>query len=528
MTAPRLTFDRAGDDELAGELHLPPGGKGPVLVLLQEIFGVNDALRDAARRFAAEGFCVVLPDLFWRLRPGIELGYTEAEVDVALGYKRRLDVARAVADVATVVAAMRLHPAGDGRVAVAGFCMGGTLAWLTAARHELDACVAFYGGGIEQHLDERPACPVLLHFGARDELIPPPAVAAVRAALADRADASVVVHPEAGHGFFFPARANWNEPAARSALATTLTMLRARLGAPALPAHLRELRIDVGPAQDASARVLALDTLMRARYDEVLRAVGRAQSPVILTAFNETGGAFTLLHEGREETVRPVPPRYAHLKSVSHMPLAIYSVLAPHFGEPRASDRWRSPLGEVADRLRSAHDALPRLGLPEADEGRCRRVLAAALAFCTDSLRDGGFTVESYRAFARSVREDVERNIHEAAALQVRSFLPVLKRWQGEVGEEAWSRLYALVSTAWAMRRYNVHQQILASVMGEAAIDRRLFLAEGVEGRDALLDLLGRIVLDRGVSGLFFDDVHLLDRELMGPATACALARERA
>jgi hypothetical protein len=154
-------------------------------------------------------------------------------------------------------------------------------------------------------------------------------------------------------------------------------------------------------------------------------------------------------------------------------------------------------------------------------------VLAAGLGFADRCLALGSFTVDGYHDYARGILPDVQKNIHEAASLQVESFLPILDRWRAEVGVPRWARLYALVSTAWAMRRQNVHQQILTKVMGADAIDERLFLAEGVQGRDALLELLGRILLDRGASALVFDDMHVLDRELMGAATACALARVR-
>src|SRR5262249_6692766 len=149
-----------------------------------------------------------------------------------------------VRDVAAVVGAMRSHPKGNGEVGVLGFCMGGLLAVLSAVEVPVDACVAFYAGGIEQHLAalDSVRAPMLLHFGGRDTLIPEDAVVRVRRALEGRDEAAVVVHPGVGHGFFFPARSNYDAAAARAAFDQTLAMLRQRLH-PALPVHLAELRI---------------------------------------------------------------------------------------------------------------------------------------------------------------------------------------------------------------------------------------------------------------------------------------------
>src|SRR6266852_287172 len=131
-------------------LAVPSGGRGPGIVLLQEIFGVNQVMRDWADGYAARGFVAICPDLFWRQEPGVQLtDQTEAEWQRAFQLYQGLDEAKAVTDTAAAMAFLRQHPACTGKVGVVGFCLGGKLAYLLAARHTPDCAVGYYGVGIE-------------------------------------------------------------------------------------------------------------------------------------------------------------------------------------------------------------------------------------------------------------------------------------------------------------------------------------------------------------------------------------------
>jgi carboxymethylenebutenolidase len=209
----------------AGLLALPPAGHGPGLVLWQEIFGVNEHIQAVAAQYALDGFVVLAPDVFWRQAPRVQLGYEGADCAQALALMQGYGADDALADIAAGVAALRARPEVAGRkVGSVGYCMGGRLAYLTAATTDVDAAVAYYGGGIHGQLDRAPAirCPLQFHYAGHDDHIPPEAVARVQAALPQ---AEVHVYPGAMHGFNCWARASYHAPSAALAHGRSLAFL---------------------------------------------------------------------------------------------------------------------------------------------------------------------------------------------------------------------------------------------------------------------------------------------------------------
>jgi carboxymethylenebutenolidase len=204
----------------AGYLALPPAGRGPGLVLFQEIFGVNPHIRAVAEQYALDGFVVLAPDVFWRQAPRVELGYEGAERQQALALAQGYTPEQALADIAASVQALRARPEVAGaKVGAFGYCMGGRLAYLAAATTDVDAAVPFYGGGIHLQLERAAAirCPVQFHYAEKDDHIPPAAVESVRRAMAARASgqpAEVHVYPGSMHGFNCWARASYHAPSA--------------------------------------------------------------------------------------------------------------------------------------------------------------------------------------------------------------------------------------------------------------------------------------------------------------------------
>lgn len=200
----------------------PEGTARGAVVIIQEIFGVNAHIRRVCEDYAGEGYLAVAPALFDRAEPRIELDYDEAgtargrEIRTALGWEdpvRDIDAAVAVAREA-------------GRVATIGYCWGGSLSWLAATRLEVDAAVCYYGGQIGDFVDETPRCPVLMHFGEQDELIPLEVVEKIR-----EAHPGIPVHLyPAGHGFNCDARGSWHAPSADVARRRTLEFLGGHIG----------------------------------------------------------------------------------------------------------------------------------------------------------------------------------------------------------------------------------------------------------------------------------------------------------
>lgn len=275
--------------------------------------------------------------------------------------------------------------------------------------------------------------------------------------------------------------------------------------------------IQVSKEQEAASRLYALDAKMQLNYADTQRLIGEQQSPVILAMFNGSGGRYILRRNGKEEAVEPVPPTYEQVKSVSHTIVGIYEILAPYFANPETGN-WRPKLTVFHQMLESGLATLHDVGLPDETEGHCRTILENGIAFTGQILDDGSFSAESFSAYAKTVLPSIKHNITLASKLQVDHFRDLVTEWREEMGEEEWSRLYALVGTAWAMRRQNVHFQILAEMMGRDAVNDRLIMAESIPDitEDQLIMLLGRIINDRGVGVLVFDSEYRMDVELMG------------
>ncbi len=218
------------DGELDAYLSLPPAGSGPGLVLLQEIFGLNEHIRAVADQYALDGFVVLAPDLFWRQERRVELAYAGEDRNRAIALLAAASHEGLGLDSLTALAALRARPEVKGRVAVLGYCLGGRLAYLTAAYGEPDAAVAYYGGGIHGQLGvaRNIKCPMQFHYGARDKGIPPEAIESVREAMAGK-NAEVFVYENADHGFNCWAREAYHPPSAALAHARTLDFLARHL-----------------------------------------------------------------------------------------------------------------------------------------------------------------------------------------------------------------------------------------------------------------------------------------------------------
>lgn len=215
------------DGKLPGYLSLPPAGKGPGIILLQEIFGVNGHIRGVADLYAKAGYVVLAPDIFWRSQPRIELGYVEPDMSRAVGLMQQVDISKTLADVAATAQALRDLPEVTGKIAAIGYCFGGQLAYLSAAQGLVDGAVAYYGGGIQNKLEQaaKISVPILFHYGEKDGHIPLAAVEQVKASFAGRGNAEFHVYPGADHGFNCWDRASYQQKAAALALGRTLQFL---------------------------------------------------------------------------------------------------------------------------------------------------------------------------------------------------------------------------------------------------------------------------------------------------------------
>ena len=202
----------------ADPVGAPRGG----LVVVQEIFGVNEHIRGLCDGFAEEGFVAVAPALFDRYQRGVQMGY--APEDIARGRQLK---AHARTDVAlTDIAAARLAVAGVGKVGIVGYCWGGFVTWMSAARLSgFGGAVCYYGGGMVEAIDEKPLCPVMAHFGERDAGIP---VDGVHRFSGAHPEVKVYLY-DADHAFNNDQRPSYNPAAAKLARERTLEFLKKNL-----------------------------------------------------------------------------------------------------------------------------------------------------------------------------------------------------------------------------------------------------------------------------------------------------------
>jgi carboxymethylenebutenolidase len=227
LTGPRTEQVTVADGTFDLHVWTPEAGRGPGLLLIQEIFGVGAYIRAVADRLVALGYVVGAPDLFWRIQRNWESDHSAAGLEASFGMVSAFDAPLGVGDCVASLGALEGLDEVDGTPGVIGFCLGGTMAYLTAAAADPACCVSYYGSGVAGALEQLDAiqCPVLFHFGAEDAYIPMEQVEAIKAATAGREDITVNVEP-AGHAFDnHESEMFWNEAAADSAWAVTTEFL---------------------------------------------------------------------------------------------------------------------------------------------------------------------------------------------------------------------------------------------------------------------------------------------------------------
>ena len=218
-----LRGEAADDHELGIYRADPAGAPRGAVVVAQEIFGVNGHIRAVCDDFAKQGHLAVAPALFDRVERDVELGYSSDDIARGRALREPVSLENALAD----MEAAAKEVAGAGRIGVVGYCWGGTVAWVCATRSKtFAAAVGYYGGGVTGLADERPNCPVQLHFGDQDQSIP---IADVRKMMAAHPEIPVFIYP-AGHGFNCDQRGSYDAASAKLARGRTLEFFRKHVG----------------------------------------------------------------------------------------------------------------------------------------------------------------------------------------------------------------------------------------------------------------------------------------------------------
>ncbi|QXI30926.1 dienelactone hydrolase family protein [Pseudomonas vanderleydeniana] len=216
-----------GPGGYSGYLALPPRGSGPGLLLIQEIWGVNEHIRSLAEQYAADGFVVLAPDVFWRREYRTELAYDPEGTQAAYLHYQAMDALVARQDLELAIKRLQTLSQVAGRIGVVGYCMGGKLAYELASTQGLSAGVSYYGSNIAETLARNPAMafPYLFHFAEEDHLITAAQVGELMPLIAATGEVSFELYPGVGHGFACPHRPNYSMEAALAAKASTLSFL---------------------------------------------------------------------------------------------------------------------------------------------------------------------------------------------------------------------------------------------------------------------------------------------------------------
>lgn len=206
--------------------------RGPALLLIQEIFGVNQTMRQLADDLSLLGYSVVCPDIFWRIKPGIQLNtYTPDEWKQAFELFQKFDVDKGIEDLKATLAHIRQMPGVSGKVGTVGYCLGGKLAYLMATRSNADCNVSYYGVGIQDLLGEARNIkkPYLMHIAGKDQFVPPEAQQKIQAGLKGNSLVAMHLYPEQDHAFARVGGDHFDKDAAAVANDRTAAFLKQHL-----------------------------------------------------------------------------------------------------------------------------------------------------------------------------------------------------------------------------------------------------------------------------------------------------------
>lgn len=232
MKTEEITITALDSGSFSAYLAVPDTSPCPGLVVIQEILGVNSVMRQIADAYAGAGYLAIVPDLFWRQEPGLQLSdQVEAELEKAFQLYESFNEDKGVEDLIATLNTLKNHPSCTGKVGSVGFCLGGKLAYLMATRSDADCNVSYYGVAIENHLHEASNIkqPLMLHIAENDQFVPPEAQAQINTGLKDHPLITIHTYPGANHAFARADSQVYNSEAAELANNRTLEFFQSHL-----------------------------------------------------------------------------------------------------------------------------------------------------------------------------------------------------------------------------------------------------------------------------------------------------------
>lgn len=227
-----ITIPAKDGGSFTAYLAVPKKTPAPAIVVIQEIFGVNAEMRAKCDELARQGFLAICPDIFWRMEPGVQLtDKTDAEWQKAFDFYKRFDVNKGIEDLRAVVHTIKGHAQSTGKVGCVGYCLGGKLAYLMAARTKIDCSAGYYGVELDKFLGEAKNIqkPLMLHTAEKDQFVPQQTQKIIKDGLKNNPHITVHSYPGVEHAFARGQGQHYDEKAAQVANARTLAFFKSNL-----------------------------------------------------------------------------------------------------------------------------------------------------------------------------------------------------------------------------------------------------------------------------------------------------------
>jgi hypothetical protein len=294
-------------------------------------------------------------------------------------------------------------------------------------------------------------------------------------------------------------------------------------GADDIPPYMRNVVAPLpmtSPKAVAVRDALALDDQMQVIYSNSLQTYKKnllATSPVILGLFSNRGGEFYLYLPGKPPIQAPrVPLSYEICKSCGHSAMAVYQLVAPYLANPE-DPSWRTPMAQYLALQEATLAGLDDIDLSEDPKNSAKALLSNNIAFMKECLKDGKFTAEDLRKFTIGQRGAIAGLVEYAARAQASHWMRVMADWKALIGKD-WDKTYGITNSLFVARTNNILFTILAQFFGKEAFNDRLLLLETTSFTttpDQMIDELARIVSDRALGRMFFNNYYLMDVELV-------------
>ncbi len=281
-----------------------------------------------------------------------------------------------------------------------------------------------------------------------------------------------------------------------------------------VPEYVNFIASAGGKEYQAASRIFAINDTMLANYDDMKKTIAKQLSPIIVAHFNGIGGTFTLQYKGRRRTVSPSPPQYAELKSVSHLPMGIYVIIAPYFKSPQERG-WQEKLTEYRAKVAAGLDTIEQTDLTGASKQHCKLILTESIKYIDGIMSAGTFDVAGFKAYSQRVLPAIKANLYRAAGLQAEAAVHLLRQWRKEIGEEDWRNLWGAALAPFTLSVKNATWQAMYLAMNEETRDDQLLLIANTNDLEYSLETVAHLIMDRLLARLVFSEKTGADRELV-------------